>query len=113
MFHLKEKLKPYKKIIHNFTSLSVLQAANYLFPLIILPYVVRILGPEKYGLVQFAAALNIYFLIICDYGFNLSGTRAVSVYRNDKEKLLVKDALLITCSYLRSTKFLSVYEENI
>ncbi|NNG27427.1 MAG: oligosaccharide flippase family protein, partial [Ignavibacteriaceae bacterium] len=78
MFRLKEKLNPYKKIIHNFTSLSVLQAANYLFPLIILPYVVRVLGPEKYGLVQFAAALNIYFLIICDYGFNLSGTRAVS-----------------------------------
>jgi len=113
VFRLKDKLKPYQKIIHSFTSLSVLQAANYLFPLIILLYVVRILGPEKYGLVQFAAALNIYFLIICDYGFNLSGTRAVSVYRHDKEKLLVKDTLLIKYSYHDSFKFQSVYEENI
>ena len=87
MFRLKDKFNPYNKIIDNFTSLSVLQAANYLFPLIVLPYVVRILGPEKYGLVQFAAALNIYFLIICDYGFNLSGTRAVSVHRAEKETL--------------------------
>ena len=116
MFRLKEKLEPYKKIIHNFTSLSVLQAANYLFPLIILPYVVRILGPEKYGLVQFAAALNIYFLIICDYGFNLSGTRAVSVHREDKQKLsqifssilLIKTALFVIAIVLLAAIVFSI-----
>lgn len=116
MFHLKEKLKPYKRIIHSFTSLSVLQAANYLFPLIILPYVVRILGPEKYGLVQFAAALNIYFLIICNYGFNLSGTRAVSVHKEEKEKLsqifssilLIKTALFIVAIILLAAIVFSI-----
>jgi len=116
VFRLKEKLKPYKKIIHSFTSLSVLQAANYIFPLIILPYVVRILGPEKYGLVQFAAALNIYFLIICDYGFNLSGTRAISVHREDKEKLsqifssilLIKTVLFIVAILLLAAIVFSI-----
>jgi PST family polysaccharide transporter len=116
VFRLKEKLKPYKKIIRSLTSLSVLQAANYLFPLIILPYVVRVLGPEKYGLVQFAAALNIYFLIICDYGFNLSGTRAVSVYRSDKEKLsqifssilLIKTTLFIVAILLLAAIVFSI-----
>ncbi len=116
MFNLQEKLQPYKKIIDNFASLSVLQAANYLFPLIVLPYVVRVLGPEKYGLVQFAAALNIYFLILCDYGFNLSGTRAVSVHRKDKEKLsqifssilIIKTALFIVAILLLAAIVLSV-----
>ncbi len=116
MFRLKEKLKLYKKIIRSLTSLSVLQAANYLFPLIILPYVVRILEPEKYGLVQFAAALNIYFLIICDYGFNLSGTKAVSVHREEKEKLsqifssilLIKTALFIVAIILLAAIVFSI-----
>jgi polysaccharide transporter, PST family len=82
-----EKLFPYKNLLKNFTSLSVLQLSNYLFPLIILPYVVRVLGPDKYGLVQFAAAFNSYFLILCDYGFGLTGTRMISQNRNDPQNL--------------------------
>lgn len=87
MSPLFEKLSPYKNLLKNFTSLSVLQLSNYLFPLIILPYVVRVLGPDKYGLVQFAAAFNSYFLILCDYGFGLTGTRMISQNRNDHQNL--------------------------
>jgi PST family polysaccharide transporter len=82
-----EKLFPYKNLLRNFTSLSVLQLSNYLFPLIVLPYVVRVLGPDKYGLVQFAVAFNSYFLILCDYGFGLTGTRMISQNRNDHQNL--------------------------
>jgi O-antigen/teichoic acid export membrane protein len=82
-----EKIKPYKNLLKNFTSLSVLQFSNYLFPLIVLPYVVRILGPDKYGLVQFAAAFNIYFQMLCDYNFALTGTRMISQNRKDLKKV--------------------------
>ncbi|MBT8392341.1 MAG: flippase, partial [Ignavibacteria bacterium] len=84
---LKEKLKPYRTLVSNFTSLSVLQAANYLFPLIILPYVVRVLGPGKYGLINFAVAFIAYFNLISEYGFNLSGTKAISLVRDSKKEL--------------------------
>lgn len=87
MFNNFEKIKPYKNLLKNFTSLSILQISNYLFPLITLPYLVRVLGPGKFGLVQFSIAFSGYFLTLCDYGFNLTGIRSVSVERNDKEKL--------------------------
>ncbi len=77
----------YKTLIQNFFSLSALQFFNYLFPLITLPYVVRVLGPEKFGLVNFAAAFVGYFITISDYGFNLSATRQISVNRDDQNEI--------------------------
>ena len=102
MIHFPQKLKPYQRLIQNFTSLSILQIANFLFPLIVLPYVVRVLGPAKYGLINFAAAFIAYFNLISDYGFNLSGTKEISIIRDDKEKLSKTFSTIITIKLLLS-----------
>src|SRR4030095_6302550 len=71
----------------NIFSLFVLQGSNYLLPIITVPYLVRILGPEKFGLIAFAQAFKQYFILLTDYGFNLSATRNIALSRDDPQKV--------------------------
>ena len=77
-----------KRFLGNFLSLATLQGLNYILPLLTLPYLVRVLGAEKFGLIAFATAVVGYFIVLTDYGFNFSATREVANHRDDKNKLV-------------------------
>jgi polysaccharide transporter, PST family len=76
-----------KKLLGNMFWLYVLQGLNYAVPLAVLPYLVRVLGIERYGLVAFAQSFAQYFVILTDYGFNLSATKRIALVRESREEV--------------------------
>ena len=81
MMNIKGKLN--NPMATNFISLVLLQGVNYLLPLLSFPFLFRILGVERYGLVTFGYALMQYFVMFTDFGFNLSATKYISQHRNN------------------------------
>lgn len=74
-----------KRLFNNFLSLSGLQIFTYILPLITLPYLIRTLGIETYGLIVFSQAFIMFFQVFVDYGFNLSATREIAINRNNRK----------------------------
>ncbi len=78
---------PKRRLIDNVLSLATLQASTYLAPLIILPYLVRTLGPANYGEVVFSQALIQFFILFTDWGLSHNGAREIAVLRDDRTAL--------------------------
>ncbi|MDP5199626.1 oligosaccharide flippase family protein [Flavobacterium sp. DG2-3] len=72
-------------LVSNFFSLVILQGANYIFPLLTVPYLFRTLGVEVFGLTSFATAFSQYFIVLTDFGFNLYGVQFISANRDEKQ----------------------------
>jgi polysaccharide transporter, PST family len=94
-----------RNLFSNALYLYILQFVNFVIPLISFPYLIRVLGTEKFGVLAFYGSLMSYFQIIVDYGFNLVATRQVSIYKNDRRKistlffsvLTIKASLVFVC----------------
>jgi polysaccharide transporter, PST family len=65
-------------------SLYALYAVNYLCPLVLISYLARTLGPQAWGQYVFADACARVVQVLVEYGFHLSGTREVAIYRSDR-----------------------------
>ncbi len=72
-----------KNYIYNVTMSFI----NTFLSLITYPYITRVLGPESFGMVNFAASIANYFLLISSLGLPLYGMREIAKARNDREKL--------------------------
>jgi PST family polysaccharide transporter len=73
------------EVVKNTALLYIVQMSSYIFPLITLPYLARVLGPSKMGIVAFASSFVWYFQVTTEYGFDLSATRTIAVHRDDPE----------------------------
>jgi polysaccharide transporter, PST family len=89
-----------KRLASNFFSLATLQGLNYLLPLITFPYLVSTLGIEKFGILAFATAFILFFQVFTDYGFNLTATKEISIYRKNVEKLSEIYSAVMTIKFI-------------
>ena len=83
--NLKDKIKG--TVFKNYLYLLMIQGANFILPLITIPYLVRTLGINKFGIVMVAQSFAILLTIITEFGLDLSATRQVALIKNDKKKV--------------------------
>ena len=77
------KSKDGKVLIENFGYLSLLQVAGYVFPLIALPYLAKVIGVESFGKIAFAHSIVVYFETFTGFGFGYTAVRDIAKNRND------------------------------
>ncbi|MDR2120753.1 MAG: oligosaccharide flippase family protein [Tannerella sp.] len=69
----------------NFFALVLLQGVNYLLPLITFPYLFRQLGVAQWGMVALGHTTMQYFVMLTDFGFNLSATKHISIHKHEPD----------------------------
>src|SRR5690242_18599033 len=74
-------------VFFNFSSLGIIQVANFLLSLVVIPYVIKIVGAEGFGVIAVAQVLMFYLTILADYGFNRTAIRDIVLYRSDRPKI--------------------------
>lgn len=76
------KLKNQKRLLSNFSYMFIIQMLNYILPFVTIPYIVKIIGVEKFGVISFSYAFIAYFQLITNYGFKMLAVRDISQNRS-------------------------------
>ncbi|MFN3444229.1 MAG: oligosaccharide flippase family protein [Bacteroidia bacterium] len=81
----------------NFLFNILLVVSNIVFPVLVFPYIARILGPQGLGNAHFALQFSKYFVTTASLGIPIYGMREVAKVKNKKAKLnkLVSELLLL------------------
>jgi polysaccharide transporter, PST family len=74
-------------LIYNFFSAGIVQGIITLLQLLVIPYTLKKIGIDGFGVVAVAQVVMLYLSGFADYGFNQTATRDVSLYRSDKKAL--------------------------
>lgn len=75
-----------KKENKNFLYNVVYQLLIYIFPLLTVPYISRVLGVSNIGIYSYTYSIISFFMLVAMLGINNYGNRAISRVRDDKEK---------------------------
>lgn len=100
--------KDAKTLLENFLSLSALQLFGMLLSIVTLPYVLRTIGFEKYGIIIFSGSLISYFQSLTDFSFGVTAVRDVAVFKDNPKKinLIYSKVITIKSMFLLISLFL-------
>jgi len=98
-----------KSIIKNSIYAFLLQFVSMLYPLISSPYVSKVLGTDRLGVVNLATSVSNWFSIFAVFGITSYGVREVAKIRDDKELLNSFFSEMILIKIMASFFTLMVY----
>lgn len=84
---VKNALQNNKREVKDVFYLIALQGLNYIAPLLVLPYLMVVLGAEKFGYIGFSLSVAQYLMLFVDFGFNLSATKRIALAKDNQEEL--------------------------
>lgn len=77
----------YKQVSQNMLYLTLLNFITYLSPILLIPYLIKTVGEEKFGIYIFSWTFIFYFVFIVNYGFDFSATNQIAIYKNNRDKI--------------------------
>ena len=98
-----------KRISVNYISLLLIQVTNLVLPIVTFPYLISVLGLEKFGLIMFAQAVCSVLYIFVDYGFSLSATRRITLQRTNKEEMAIVFSTVLLIKIAIATSVFILY----
>ncbi|WP_299259050.1 oligosaccharide flippase family protein [uncultured Aquimarina sp.] len=84
--------------------LGVSSLYGLVIPVIIIPYLIKVIGLGNYGLSVVAFSTTFFLSLIIDYGYAISGVNSLSKSRTDSEK----SAIIIKALYTKAILFFSI-----
>lgn len=96
------------RLIKNFLSLLSLRGLEFLIPLLTLPYLLRTIGVDNYGLVGFGYSFALYFGAITQYGFGVTATRDIARNRQDHDAVSHLYSTILATSTLLALAAVSI-----
>ncbi|MGL6065567.1 MAG: oligosaccharide flippase family protein, partial [Cetobacterium sp.] len=76
-----------KSLKYNFIMGAIRMVVGMFFPIIIMPYVNRILNPESIGKIEYVNTVVNYFIMFSALGIPVYGVREIAKYRNNLKDL--------------------------
>lgn len=66
------------RLLENIFSMVTLRGMEYILSFLLVPYLLKTLGPTQYGAIAFMQGIMGYFLLVVTYGFNLTAPRDIA-----------------------------------
>lgn len=88
------------KLYENIFSLISLRGLEYILNFILYPYLLRTIGVDRFGEIAFTQAIIQYFIILIEYGFNMTAPRDIAKNFLDKNKVKEIFSNVLACKLL-------------
>jgi PST family polysaccharide transporter len=72
------------RLLENIFSMVTLRGTEYFLAFLIVPYLLRTLGPTRYGSIALMQSIIVYFTLVINYGFNLTAPRNIALADDSK-----------------------------